>query len=188
MNADGKVDLVIGEESGNINYYENTGSASNPQFTLITDSLGKVNVTNPNLSYSGYTPCFFKDRNNKTELIVGSEEGKLFYFKNIDENLSGEFTENDSLYLLLNGEPLAISNGIRTGAAIAELDNDGFMNLSWVITVVDLIIMQDHRRRFRVMRKLNKVKLRWNCGRSCQKCASVAIYQLPLFKRITGNI
>lgn len=130
LNGDGKLDMIVGEESGNLNYYENSGSAANPQFTLVTDSLGKINVTNPNLSYTGYsTPCFFKNQNNQTELMVGSEEGKLFYYKNIDGNLTGEFIENDSLFLLLNGEPLDISNGIRTGAAIAELDNDGFYEL-----------------------------------------------------------
>ncbi|GAJ22079.1 unnamed protein product, partial [marine sediment metagenome] len=64
---------------------------------LETDSLGKVNVTDYNISYSGYSvPCFFRDNQNKIKLLVGSEQGKIFYFKDIEDNLSGAFTESDS--------------------------------------------------------------------------------------------
>ncbi|MCB2219078.1 MAG: T9SS type A sorting domain-containing protein [Bacteroidetes bacterium] len=130
LNGDGLSDLIIGEEAGNLNYYENTGNAANPQFILVTDSLGKVNVTDPNLSYTGYsTPCFFKNPNQETELIVGSESGELYYFKNIENNLTGAFNENDSLYLLLDNEPVTFSNGIRTAVAIAELNQDGFYEM-----------------------------------------------------------
>ncbi len=130
LNKDGLLDLVIGEEKGNLNYYQNSGSATNPVFTLTTDSLGKVNVTDPLVSYTGFsTPCFFKNQANKTELITGSEQGKIFYFKNIDGNLGGKFQENDSLYLLIDNTPFSMQNGIRTGAAITDLDHDGFLDL-----------------------------------------------------------
>ncbi len=130
LNADALTDLIIGEENGNLNYYQNTGSVYNPVFTFITDSLGKVNVTNYQLSYTGYsTPCFFKDIQNKTCLLVGSEQGKVFYYKNIDDNLGGEFVENDSLYLLINNQTFEMQNGIRTGAAIRDLNNDDYFDL-----------------------------------------------------------
>ena len=130
LDQDGKLDLIIGEQAGNLNYYKNTGTIANPQFQFITDSLGKVNVTNYNLSYTGYsTPRFFRNLENETRLIVGSEEGKIFYFKDIDGNLEGAFTECDSLFVILNGEPGNPGKGIRTAAAIADLDQDGFFEL-----------------------------------------------------------
>ncbi len=130
LNGDELLDLLIGEEEGNLNFYENTGTSSNPVFTFVTDSLGKVNVTNPQVSYTGYsTPFFFMNMDDETNLIVGSESGKVFYYKNIDGNLDGEFEESDSLFLLINDEPFELMNGIRTGATMKDLDNDGYFDL-----------------------------------------------------------
>lgn len=130
LNGDDLLDLIVGEEDGNLNYYENTGSITNPVFTFVTDSLGKVNVTDFQLSYTGYsTPFFFKNMENETNLVVGSESGKIFYYKNIDGNLEGTFEENDSLYLLINDEPFELMNGIRTGATMEDMDNDGYFDL-----------------------------------------------------------
>jgi len=124
------LDLAIGEVAGNLNYFENTGTTSNPDFTFITDSLGKVNVTDPQVSYTGYsTPYFFENVGNETNLIVGAESGKVFYYKNIDGNLEGEFEENDSLYLLIDDEPFGLMNGIRTGATLNDLNSDGYFDL-----------------------------------------------------------
>jgi len=130
LNNDGLLDMVIGEENGNLNYYQNTGSISSPIFSFITDSLGKVNVTDYQLSYTGFsTPCFFRNMENETNLLVGSEQGKIFYYKNIDGNLEGGFEENDSLYQIINNQSFEIQKGIRTSAEINDINNDGFFDL-----------------------------------------------------------
>jgi len=123
-------DLVIGEKGGNINYFKNTGTPTNPIFTLITDSLGKVNVTDYSISYDGYSvPYFFKDNDNKFKLIVGSEQGKIFYFTDIEGNLQNTFRQSDSLAFLVDTIQFEMYNGIRTGATIRDLDNDGYFEL-----------------------------------------------------------
>jgi hypothetical protein len=130
LNADGLIDLVIGEENGNLNFYQNTGSIADPVFTFVTDSLGKVNVTDYQFSYTGFsTPCFFKTMQNETRLLVGSEQGKVFYYKNIEGNIADEFEENDSLFLIIDNQPFEIQNGIRTGAAIGDINSDGNFDL-----------------------------------------------------------
>lgn len=130
LDGDGLLDLIIGEQNGNINYYRNTGSATNPSFSLVTDSLGKINVTNYNLSYYGYsTPCFFRDNSGKTRLLTGSDEGKVHYFTNIDNNLDGKFNESDSLYTLVTGYSFQIRAGWRTSAAIGHLTDPQLMDL-----------------------------------------------------------
>ena len=84
LNKDGLTDLIIGEKNGNLNYFKNQGTSTAPDFVLVTDSLGKINVTNYTLSYYGYsTPCFFRNELGETELVVGSESGQIFYYKNI---------------------------------------------------------------------------------------------------------
>jgi len=130
LNEDGLPDLIIGERKGNLNYYENTGTVNNPVFTFVTDSLGKINVTDNSVSYFGYsTPCFFKDQQENIKLLVGSERGKVFYFENITGNLSGAFTESDNLHALINDEPFEIEKGMRSAAAISDLNNDGWLDL-----------------------------------------------------------
>lgn len=130
LNEDNLPDLIIGEKKGNLNYYRNTGSISHPQFEYITDSLGKINVTDYNVSNNGYSvPHFFNILNGDIRLIVGSEQGKLFYYKDIRDNLQGKFTESDSLPWLVDTIPFDIKPGIRSAAAITDLNQDGWMDL-----------------------------------------------------------
>ena len=122
LDKDNKPDLVIGEQNGNLNYYKNAGTADNPMFILVTDSLGKVNVTNYNLSYDGFsTPCFSRLSDGTTFLAVGSEEGRVHLFKNIDNNLGGRFTDAGGLFDWLSPTPADTLFGWQTSPALGHL-------------------------------------------------------------------
>jgi hypothetical protein len=130
LDGDGLPDLLIGNRKGTIVYYHNTGTLNIPEFTHITDSLGKVDVTDHNLDYDGLsTPFFFKDHSGITGLIVGSKEGRVHYYKDIDSNLGGRFTLSDSLLSNLCGVALPASYGITAAACIANLGDPEFMDL-----------------------------------------------------------
>jgi hypothetical protein len=58
FDRDGLPDLIIGERGGNLNYYRNTGTLQDPVFTMVTDSLGKVNVTDYSVSLYGFSTPF----------------------------------------------------------------------------------------------------------------------------------
>jgi hypothetical protein len=130
VEGDGLPDLVIGNQKGTLIYYHNTGTLTSPVFTHVTDSLGKVSVTNPLISYDGYSvPFFFNDPSGKTGLIVGCEEGKVHYYTDIDGNLDGCFSNADSLLPLLCGSSVQPSYGYRTAATIAPLSDPDLMDL-----------------------------------------------------------
>lgn len=144
LDKDSKQDLIIGERfslwkdnnnqiiarKGNLNYYRNTGSSTNPQFQLVTDSLGGVDVNNWNFSNYGYSvPCFYRTPGGETRLICGNHEGYALHYTNIDNNLNGTFLLNDTLLYLLDYQKYKIKPGIRSSHAIADLNNDGFPDL-----------------------------------------------------------
>jgi len=130
LDRDGLKDLIIGEKNGNINYYKNQGSIQSPEFVYVTDSLGKINITDYSLSYFGYSsPYFFRGSDDITKLLVGSEKGIIYYFENIDDNLNGKFTESDALGQLLDTTNVSFDRGLRTSAAIADLNMDNKLEM-----------------------------------------------------------
>ncbi len=128
LNSDGLKDLVIGKKNGMLCWYKNTGTVSNPSFSMEKDTLGGVNVTDYMYSYSGYsTPTFFRDSTGALKLFVGSERGRIYYYKDIETNLYGNFTSVDSVLVYIGADSLirAISDGYRSAAAVADLNTDG---------------------------------------------------------------
>lgn len=117
LDQDGLTDLICGKKKGTLSYFKNTGTKLVPQFTLITEQLGGVDVTNPQLSNGGYSvPCFYKDKLGDTKLFSGSEFGDIFVYDQIDNNLDGTFR--------FEGILPGIKEGWRTGVAIGNLNND----------------------------------------------------------------
>ncbi len=130
INNDGLFDLIIGNRKGNLMYYKNTGTAEQAVFTLETNNLGNVDVRDYDESYFGYAcPHFFRNENREIRLFVGAENGYIYYYKNIDNNLNGSFTLQDSMFFVQNNNRYPIQEGIRTAPFCYPLTNDTFPDL-----------------------------------------------------------
>ncbi len=81
LDGDGDLDAFIGESSGNIFYYKNTGTASMPVFTPQTGSSNPFNGVNA----GGYsTPAFADiDADGDQDSFIGESYGAILYYKNI---------------------------------------------------------------------------------------------------------
>jgi hypothetical protein len=122
LDHDGQAELIVGEANGNLNLFMNTGVPGNPLFVPVTDSLGKVNVTNPALSWYGYsTPCFLRDSEGTTQLIIGTEEGRIRWYDGIDGNIGGSFTERTGLWSAISATPADTLIGWHTSPAAGYL-------------------------------------------------------------------
>lgn len=126
VDGDGILDLVAGDASGKLSYYQGVSQGNETCFTFVTDSWGGVDVCDHTASYFGYSvPTLFR-RGNETLLAVGSEQGKMFLFK----DLADVFTDVSNRW----GDYVsAFDNrfGLRSAAALADLNDDG--NLEMVV-------------------------------------------------------
>jgi hypothetical protein len=124
INNDGDFDLIVGEENGNLNYYENVGGASMPIFRQQSDTWGNIDVSEWWTTIGNSAPVLFKNNQNETQLFVGSERGYIFHYDNIDGNLMGTFNVVDTMVSQLDIGP-------NSCPAVGNLNND---------TLIDLII------------------------------------------------
>ena len=114
LNRDGLLDIIIGEQSGTINYCENTGSLTNAIFDTIIEYLGGIDIES-NIISSGFSTPKFYDNNGSFELYTGSFTGETYVYDNIENNLFGTF---DSLTVL------NLKEGGKNMVAIEDINND----------------------------------------------------------------
>jgi len=122
IDGDGKLDLLIGEERGTVNFCRNEGTTTAPDFSVanLNPLFGNINVSKyiPNSIAFGYsTPKFFKF-NGQSRIISGSQQGYIYLYENIDNNLNGNFTLVDSTLS-------QIWEGERSVPEISDINNDG---------------------------------------------------------------
>lgn len=121
LNKDNLLDLVIGKKTGEIVYYQNTGSATNPSFTLMNSQLGNVDVAS---TPDGYAIPHFFNVNDTLHLFVGAFDGKLHYYNNIAANLTA-----GASFDLVSHAFLGINVGAYSSFFVDDCDNDGKLNL-----------------------------------------------------------
>lgn len=123
VDRDGKLDLLIGNSGGKISYYRNIGTANIPSFKKVSAAFGGVSVVRKSTgSSTGYSVPFMFDDAGTYKLLIGSESGYVYYYNNIDGNLSGNFTLVDSAYQ-------QIWEGTRISIAGSDINNDGFIDI-----------------------------------------------------------
>lgn len=126
VSGNGLLDLIIGERNGILNYYENSGTVTNAEFTLVSEFWGAVNVkVDDVVGYSVPTIGYFFSE-TELSLIVGSITGRMWLYNNIENNLN----DGDSFDFVTNNV-FSDYEGLRSSVAIADLDGDN--NLDAVV-------------------------------------------------------
>ncbi|PID29564.1 MAG: hypothetical protein CSB55_01610, partial [Candidatus Cloacimonadota bacterium] len=86
LDNDGLLDLIIGEQDGNLNHYEQN-AANSTGFTLVTENLNNINVGN------NAKPVFTDlDNDGMLDLVIGNEAGELKHYEQMSENLPVQFS------------------------------------------------------------------------------------------------
>ena len=119
IDNDGDFDLFVGEREGNIDFYRNTGTATNPVFTLEMEDFASINV--------GFlsAPTFADiDNDGDLDLFVGQGEGNLHFYRNTGTATDPVFTLEMEDFASINVGGFGVS-----APTFADIDNDGDLDL-----------------------------------------------------------
>jgi hypothetical protein len=115
LDNDGLLDMIIGENGGNLNHYEQETSGS-IVFTLITDSMSGINIQR------WIRPCFTDlDNNGLLDMIVGEYDGNLNHYS---QNSTGS---NDFTLVTENFQEIHVGNKSRP--IFVDINNDDLEDL-----------------------------------------------------------
>jgi hypothetical protein len=116
LDADGDLDLLIGQASGAIVFFRNTGTPRAPRFTLVTDRLDDIKAGRRS------APALADvDGDGLIDLVIGHENaGTLTVYRNAGTRTSPRFVPHSPL---TNALPPAAT------PAFADIDADGVADL-----------------------------------------------------------
>lgn len=119
LDNDGLLDIIIGGKTAGLAYYKNVGTTTLPSFELITTDLGNIDMGEP-FSPDNYSVPAFLRHNDTTHLFVGNRKGRIYYYGDIDANL----TDGDS-FTLLSDHYSYIETGAYSAPFIDKIRSDG---------------------------------------------------------------
>jgi hypothetical protein len=124
LNKDGKLDLIIGKKTGELVYYQNVGTTTNPQFELQNSNLGGIDVATSNPD--GFPIPNFFSHNDTTYLMLGAYDGAIRFYDSIDLNLTSGSTFRLRTFNFLG---LQKEIGTFSACAVADIDSNGKLDL-----------------------------------------------------------
>lgn len=129
MDGDGLPDLLIGDRRGEVRFFKNIGSESEPEFIPNVNmqpnikKLGDLTVRGPGSFLGLSAPTVVYD-NGVQKLVVGSDVEQLHIYNVGDQsNLEVPFERS------LDEELTQVNTGIRMRPAFADITNDGFLEM-----------------------------------------------------------
>lgn len=128
VNGDDLMDLVIGERSGNVNYFENTGAKGAPLFNPSplagnnTDRFGNINTRAAGFLIGNSSPSVFI-ADGQANIVAGSEQGDLQRYQSKSNRLDGNLD-------LVDQQVGDYRAGYATATAFADLNQDGLLEMA----------------------------------------------------------
>lgn len=117
MDADGDMDMLVGEDQGNINFYRNTGNKAVPLWSLVSDHYNSIDAgkrSAPTLADI--------DADSDLDLLIGQDQGKILFYRNDGSIYLPSWTKVTEDYLFLDV-------GSNSKPVLADIDDDGDMDL-----------------------------------------------------------
>ncbi len=117
LNNDTKPEILVGERFFNINLISNTGTPTNPNYVLTTDSLWKIDLGKKLRYPSGRTSVSVAKLNpltNESYLLISNGNGKIYIYK----NLPSSYTEAIQNFAI-SDDSIYVSNGNYGGGNVA---------------------------------------------------------------------
>lgn len=122
-NRDGKRDLLMGRNRG-LYLYLNKGTDLAPQFDFDRSRLGtKIGDVFPTERLCPVVVDW--DADTKSDLLVGSQSGEVWFARNVGSNRAPEFKEYSPVRV--DGKPINVGSDVRI--AVDDLDGDGQADL-----------------------------------------------------------
>ncbi len=120
VNRDNLLDIVLGEQNGNLNYFENTGTSTTPNWALQSVLWGGVDVRFPGEAQGYSTPNLVPlGDTGEYHLFIGCRNGTIYHYGDIEEDLDGDFTLIDTFFM-------DIDEGVRSTVAVADINADNY--------------------------------------------------------------
>ena len=117
VDEDGVLDLIVGNADGKLSYYQGFSQGNETRFEFVSEVWGAVDVCDHSTSYFGYSvPTLFKS-GDESLLSVGSEQGKLFLFKDLQNDiLTSSFPTSPFL-------PFSMTTALTSGLPFRSMRN-----------------------------------------------------------------
>ncbi len=119
IDNDGDKDAFIGEATGTILYYKNTGTAAAPVFTVQTGAANPFNGVDIG---NNANPTFVDiDNDGDKDAFIGENDGTINYYKNTGTAAAPVFAAQTGAANPFNG----VDVGTFSGPIFEDIDNDG---------------------------------------------------------------
>ncbi len=117
-------DLIVGEYNGNIRYYQNIGTASNPSLHYV----GIMQAGGLTIDVGDYSTTCVNDWNadGLPDLLAGESDGVINYYRNVGTLTNPVLGAGTLLNLAAGG---SIDVGYRSAPVVADFNSDGLKDL-----------------------------------------------------------
>lgn len=122
LDNDNRSDVVVGERNGNVNFFKNNGSPTEPLFNTTPEinNLGLLDARLPGQLIGHSTPTFAQTPDG-LRLVMGTQSGQLEAYSGI--------SASSTAFGVVSETWGNVDDGYRSHPALADLDNDGVLEI-----------------------------------------------------------